>query len=84
MNKSRTHHRLKVRARFPLCVEGSVEHMTVDEILERSLDTGGDLSCPACGQIHLSREEIKRSEMERIVKSTRYQQLQEQALSPGR
>ncbi|MGD9950221.1 MAG: hypothetical protein AB7U29_17350 [Desulfobulbus sp.] len=58
--------------------------MTVDELLERAVHEGCNLSCPLCGLIHLSREEIERIEEEKIVYSDRYRQIRLQAEStPG-
>lgn len=60
---------------------GCVGHMTVDEILERSIDGHADLSCPACGRIHLNREEIDLLEQDLIVHSDRYRALCLQAVA---
>ncbi len=76
-----TPHKFKVRVECPQCAEGRIGHMTVDELLERSLFEGCDLSCPLCGLIHLSREEIEHLEKEKIIDSERYRQICLQALS---
>jgi len=55
--------------------------MTVDELLEQTVPERCNLSCPLCGLIHLSREEIERIEEEKIVHSARYRQIRLQAES---
>lgn len=71
--------RIKVRAECPQCADGIIGHMTVDELLERTLNEGSSLACPLCGRIHLSREEIDQLEQEKIVYTDRYRQIRMQA-----
>ena len=74
----------KIRVECPQCAGGSIGHMTVDELLELTLHERCNLSCPLCGLIHLSREEIERIEADKIVHSDRYRQIRLQAeSSPG-
>lgn len=53
--------------------------MTTDELLERAVHDNCDLSCPACGLIHLNREEIELLENEKVIHSERYQIIKQQA-----
>lgn len=64
-----------VRADAPECACGFVGHMTADELKKRAAHNDAQLSCPVCGLVHLSREEIKEVERRRIVDSPRYQQI---------
>ena len=69
----------KVRAECPDCACGYVGHMTADELKERAATDEVDLSCPVCGMIHLSREEIEEQEGHKICESLRFKELQKQA-----
>ena len=71
--------RIKVRAEYPQGADGIIGHMTVDELLERTLTEGSSLACPLCGRMHLSREEIDQLEEKKIVYSERYQRIRMQA-----
>lgn len=71
--------RIKVRAECPQCAGGYVGHMTVDELLERTVNVGCSLACPLCGHMHLNREEIDQLEQKKIVDTDRYRQIQMQA-----
>lgn len=53
--------------------------MTVDELKERALGADFDGSCPECGRIHLSRDEIEELEKEKIVESKAYQEMKKKA-----
>ena len=59
--------------------DGSIGHMTADELLERAVHDNCDLSCPICGLIHLHREEIDQLESQKIIHSERYKQIRQQA-----
>lgn len=73
--------KIKVRSECPQGADGCIGHMTVDELLERSVHEGGSLACPLCGRIHLSREEIEQLNQEKIVCTDRYRQIRMQAES---
>jgi uncharacterized Zn finger protein len=68
-----------VRVEAPNCACGFVGHMTADELKQRAAHDDMDLSCPVCGLIHLSREEIEDLEKQKVVYSKRYRELQRQA-----
>ena len=72
-----------VRVEAPNCACGYVGHMTADELKQRAAHDDMDLSCPVCGLIHLSREEIEDLEKQKIVHSKRYREIQRQALGEG-
>jgi uncharacterized Zn finger protein len=76
MNESSPNpHRRIVRIEAPGCACGSVGHMTADELKQRAAHGDMDLSCPACGLVHLSREEIEDLEKLKVVHSKRYREL---------
>ena len=72
-----------VRAEAPNCARGCVGHMTADELKQRAAHDDMDLSCPVCGLIHLSREEIDDLEKQKVVNSKRYREIQRQAEAEG-
>jgi len=72
-----------VRVEAPNCACGYVGHMTADELKQRAAHDDMDLSCPVCGLIHLSREEIEDLEKQKIVNSKRYREIQRQAEGEG-
>lgn len=75
--------RRMVRVEAPNCACGYVGHMTADELKQRAAHDEMDLSCPTCGLIHLSREEIEDLEKQKIVNSKRYREIQRQAEAEG-
>ncbi|MBM9535577.1 hypothetical protein [Desulfobulbus alkaliphilus] len=81
--KTRKTDRVIVRVESPDCACGSVGHMTVDELKQRAAHDDMDLSCPVCGLIHLSREEIEDLEKQKVVHSKRYREIQRQAEGDG-
>lgn len=73
------HPRTIVRVEAPNCACGFVGHMTADELKQRAAHDDMDLSCPVCGLIHLSREEIDDMEQQKVVNSKRYREILRQA-----
>ena len=73
------HPRTIVRVEAPNCACGFVGHMTADELKQRAAHDDMDLSCPVCGLIHLSREEIEDLERQKVVNSKRYREILRQA-----
>ena len=71
--------RKKVRVESPNCACGYVGHMTADELKQRAAHDDVDLSCPVCGLIHLSRDEIEDLEKQKVVNSKRYREICRQA-----
>jgi hypothetical protein len=76
---SNERHRTVVRVEAPNCACGFVGHMTADELKQRAAHDDMDLSCPVCGLIHLSREEIEDLEKQKVVNSKRYREILRQA-----
>ena len=72
-----------VRVEAPNCACGCVGHMTADELKQRAAHDDMDLSCPVCGLIHLSREEIDDLGKQKVVNSKRYREIQRQAEAEG-
>ena len=80
MNTNNEEHQRKiVRVEAPNCACGFVGHMTADELKQRAAHDDMDLSCPVCGLIHLSREEIEDLEKQKVVNSKRYREILRQA-----
>ena len=61
-----------VHVTTPEAACGYVGHMTVDELKKVAVGAEFDASCPVCGQIHLTREEIEELESRKITESTEY------------
>jgi len=72
-----------VRVEAPNCACGCVGHMTADELKQRAAHDDMDLSCPVCGLIHLSREEIDDLEKQKVSNTKRYREIQRQAEADG-
>jgi hypothetical protein len=77
--KSEHPDRTIVRVEAPNCACGFVGHMTADELKQRAAHDEMDLSCPVCGLIHLSNEEIEDLEKQKVVNSKRYREIRRQA-----
>jgi len=77
--KNERKQRAIVRIEAPSCAGGCVGHMTADELKQRAAHDDMDLSCPVCGLIHLSREEIEDLEKQKMIYSKRYREIQRQA-----
>jgi hypothetical protein len=58
---------------------GGVPHMTVDEIAARLSIESKELHCPACGRVHLSREDAKKAESMKYSETERYGVIKEEA-----
>jgi hypothetical protein len=71
--------RTQVRAENPSGACGKLEHMTIDELKARAVGDEFDGSCPACGQFHLTREEIERLESSKVSDGQRYKEMRKEA-----
>ncbi len=71
--------RTQVRAENPSGACGQLNHMTVDELKARAVGDEFDGTCPACGQFHLTREEIDKLEIGKVVDSQDYKMLKSEA-----
>ncbi|MFH1057682.1 MAG: hypothetical protein V1797_03250 [Pseudomonadota bacterium] len=71
--------RTEVRAERVDTKCGSVGHMTADEIKRRSIGDNVNLTCPECGEIHLTDEDASEAEQKKISETPRYKQIQSEA-----
>lgn len=71
--------RVQVRAENPSGACGKLDHMTIDELKARAVGEEFDGTCPACGQFHLSHEEIERLESQKVVDTQSYKEMKEEA-----
>lgn len=58
---------------------GSIGYMTVDMIKERIFGEDVDGTCPECGEIHLTPEDVEEAEAKKISNSARYLQIKMEA-----
>ena len=58
---------------------GSIGHMTVDEIKERTIGDRVNVNCPECGEIHLTMEEVEEAEAKKISTSPRFSRIVDEA-----
>lgn len=71
--------RTEVRAERVDTKCGSVGHMTADEIKRRSIGENVNLTCPECGEIHLTEEDASEAEQKKISETPRYKQIKSEA-----
>ena len=71
--------RSKVRVKRVDTTCGSVDHMTVDEIKERTMGGDVELACPECGEVHLTPEDACEAAERRVTETRRYQKIKSQA-----
>jgi len=69
----------KVRAERVDTKCGSIGHMTVDEIKERIIGQDLNVTCPECGEIHLTTEEAEEAEKKKITETPRYEKIRKEA-----
>ncbi|MGQ9484777.1 MAG: hypothetical protein ACUVSA_07295 [Desulfosoma sp.] len=69
----------RVRARRVDTKCGLLAHMTVDEIRERTIGDQLNVTCPECGEIHLTVEEAEAASFRRVRDSARFKRLLEEA-----
>lgn len=70
---------VRVRARRVDTKCGLFGHMTVDEIRERTIGDQLNVTCPECGEIHLTEEEAEAASLRRVRDSARFKRLLEEA-----
>lgn len=58
---------------------GSIGHMTVDEIRGRTIGNQVEMTCPECGEIHLTVEEACEAAQRRISDTAKFKQIQSEA-----
>ncbi|MFZ5587942.1 MAG: hypothetical protein ACOZHQ_18655 [Thermodesulfobacteriota bacterium] len=71
--------RTEVRAERVDTKCGSVGHMTADEIKRRSIGENVNVTCPECGEIHLTEEDASEAEKKKISETPRYKQIKSEA-----
>lgn len=71
--------RTKVRAERVDTKCGVISHMTVDEIRERTVGENVNVTCPECGAIHLTAEEVEEAEKKKITQTSKYQRIKAEA-----
>jgi hypothetical protein len=71
--------RTQVRAENPSGACGKLDHMTIDELRARAVGDEFDGTCPACGQFHLTREEIDMIEAGKVRDTESYKEMQREA-----
>ena len=69
----------KVRAERVDTKCGSIGHMSVDEIKERIIGQDLNVTCPECGEIHLTTEEVEEAEKKKITDTPRYEKIRKEA-----
>ncbi len=75
--------RRKIRAENPSGACGYVGHLTADELKERAVGQDVDGSCPICGMVHLTRDEIEELERQKISESERFDTIKREAEAEG-
>ncbi len=71
--------RRQVRAENPSGACGYIGHLTADELKARAVGADVDGTCPLCGLVHLSMDEIKELEQHKILDSDRFGVISEEA-----
>ncbi len=71
--------RSKVRAERVDTKCGSIGHMTVDEIKGRSIGDNVNMTCPECGEIHLTEEDACEAAQKKISETPKYKKIKSEA-----
>ena len=58
---------------------GSIGHMTVDEIKKRTIGEYVNVTCPECGEIHLTAEDAEEAARKKITKTSKYRKIKTEA-----
>lgn len=67
----------RVRARRVDTKCGFLGHMTVDEIRERIIGPHVNVTCPECGEIHLTVEDAEAAAARKVRESARFKRILE-------
>lgn len=70
MNKEERRSRVRAERVDTKC--GSIGHMTVDEIRERTIGDNVNVTCPECGKIHLTVEDAEEAAAKKISQTRKY------------
>ncbi len=71
--------RRQVRAENPSGACGYIGHFTADELKLRAVGDEVDGTCPLCGLVHLTNEEITELEKKKVMDSARFGEIKEEA-----
>jgi hypothetical protein len=77
--KNNNQRRTLVRAENPRGVCGNIDHMTIDELKALAVSENFDGRCPSCGFFHLTREDIRHLEAEKISETAQYAEIKKEA-----
>lgn len=75
--KNRKRHRVRVENPSGAC--GYVGHLTADELKARAVGDEVDGTCPLCGLVHLSQDEIAELERQKVIQSERFDTIRGEA-----
>lgn len=81
MPMNREGKKTKVRAERVDTKCGSIGHMTVDEIKARTFGEYVNVTCPECGEIHLTSEDAREAATRRITNTPKYKKIKTEAES---
>ncbi|MBI4798291.1 MAG: hypothetical protein HY794_06070 [Desulfarculus sp.] len=71
--------RSKVRAERVDTKCGSIGHMTADEIKGRTIGDEVEMTCPECGEIHLTVEDACEAAQKKISETAKYKKIKSEA-----
>jgi hypothetical protein len=71
--------KMRVRAERVDTKCGSIGHMTVDEIRERTIGDYVNVTCPECGEIHLTTEDAEEAARKKITRTSKYRMMKNEA-----
>ncbi|HIP39726.1 MAG TPA: hypothetical protein EYG88_10170 [Desulfocapsa sulfexigens] len=79
MNENKKRERRQVRVENPSGACGYVGHRTADELKARAVGDNVDGTCPVCGMVHLSIDEIKELQRQKVIESPRFGDITDEA-----
>ncbi|WP_456387685.1 hypothetical protein [Desulfolithobacter sp.] len=79
MSEIKKKKRRLVRAENPGGACGYVGHLTADELKARAVGDEVDGTCPLCGLVHLSMDEISELERQKVIQSKRFDDIRGEA-----
>ena len=79
MNESTKKKKRQVRVENPDAACGYVGHFTADELKDRAVGDAVDGTCPICGMVHLSLDEIDELERQKVIESSRFNNIKDEA-----
>ncbi|HBZ54281.1 MAG TPA: hypothetical protein DEO88_02655 [Syntrophobacteraceae bacterium] len=69
----------KVRAERVDTKCGSIGHMTADEIKKRTIGPDVNVSCPDCGEIHLTPEDVTEAQAKKLTATPKFKKIEADA-----